>query len=90
MLILILIILAVVLLYRAFGPHTWQRGGRGGLGGRRTTPPAIKGPDDDPEFLWKLEQDARRRERERREQKKREQREQRENPEEGPQNNESG
>ncbi|WP_199189108.1 hypothetical protein [Corynebacterium sp. 13CS0277] len=25
----------------------------------RPVPPAIKGPDDDEEFLWKLERDAR-------------------------------
>lgn len=74
LIILILIILAIVLLYRAFGPHTWRRR-------QVTPPPAIKGPDDDPDFLWKLERDRRRRERERKE---REQRDQRRQEEEKP------
>lgn len=51
-LLLILIIVAVILLWKAFGPGTWNR----------NKPPAeqpsIKGPDDDEEFLWRLEKDA--------------------------------
>ncbi|MBZ8177649.1 hypothetical protein GSS88_07565 [Corynebacterium sp. 3HC-13] len=51
LLILLLIIVAAVLLWKAFGPGTWKR--------TTATPPVhrIKGPDDDPEFLWKLEKE---------------------------------
>ncbi|MDO4686098.1 MAG: hypothetical protein Q4A92_06075 [Corynebacterium sp.] len=44
--ILILLILAALfLLWKAFGPGTWKK----------PEPPAVKGPDDDEEFLWNLE-----------------------------------
>ena len=45
-LILVLIVVAIYLVWKAYGPQTWNR-----------TPqaPEIKGPDDDEEFLWELE-----------------------------------
>ncbi|MDO5077874.1 hypothetical protein [Corynebacterium sp.] len=45
LLLLLLIVVAVVLVWKAFGPGTW----------RTPEEPAIKGPDDDEEFLWTLE-----------------------------------
>ncbi|MDO4927916.1 MAG: hypothetical protein Q3976_02455 [Corynebacterium sp.] len=49
LLVLLILIAAAILIWKAFGPQTWNRQ-------QRTTPtPSIKGPDDDPEFLWKLE-----------------------------------
>ncbi|KQB84382.1 hypothetical protein [Corynebacterium oculi] len=47
-----LIVIAVVLLWKAFGPGTWNR--RGALR-RPPQPPVIKGPDDDPDFLWNID-----------------------------------
>ncbi|MGP6174819.1 hypothetical protein [Corynebacterium sp. A21] len=50
---LILIIVAVVLLWKAFGPKSWQKNHI-----RQSAPPRqIKGPDDDEDFLWNLEKD---------------------------------
>ncbi len=47
----LLIVAAIVLVWQAFGPHTWQK--------NRVTKteqrPSIKGPDDDENFLWELE-----------------------------------
>ncbi|MDY6049350.1 MAG: hypothetical protein SPI77_02100 [Corynebacterium sp.] len=54
LLLLILIIVAAVLVWKAFGPGTWGDTGRG-IG--RDMEPEIKGPDDDEEFLWKLEKE---------------------------------
>ena len=54
LILLLLIVLAVWLLWRAFGPGSSER-----YGPLRTKnvqqPPAIKGPDDDEEFLWNIE-----------------------------------
>ena len=50
LLLLILIIVAAVLVWKAFGPGTW-----GGIG--RDMEPEIKGPDDDEQFLWELEKE---------------------------------
>lgn len=47
---LLLIILAVWMMWRAFGPGSSKR-----YGAEQTAPPAIKGPDDDEEFLWNIE-----------------------------------
>ncbi len=47
---LALVIVAVVLLWKAFGPTTWQNRAVGGA-----QAPQIKGPDDDPDFLWNIE-----------------------------------
>lgn len=49
-LLLLLLIAAVVLVWKAFGPKTWQKS-------VTPEPPRIKGPDDDEEFLWRLERD---------------------------------
>lgn len=50
LILLLLLIAAVVLVWKAFGPGTWSRK-------TPAQPPAIKGPDDDEEFLWRLERD---------------------------------
>ncbi|WP_018119256.1 hypothetical protein [Corynebacterium mastitidis] len=47
---LALVIVAVVLLWKAFGPRTWKNRAVGGA-----QAPQIKGPDDDPDFLWNIE-----------------------------------
>lgn len=47
----LLIIAALVLIWKAFGPSTWQRN----QGQRGLSEPIIKGPDDDENFLWELE-----------------------------------
>lgn len=49
-LLLLLILLAVWMMWRAFGPGSSQR-----YGAERSEPSAIKGPDDDEEFLWNIE-----------------------------------
>ncbi|EFG81801.1 hypothetical protein HMPREF0281_00923 [Corynebacterium ammoniagenes DSM 20306] len=63
-LILLLIIAAVVLVWKAFGPSSWNQKAK-----TTAAPPQreIKGPDDDENFLWELEKEAfkQRRERER-------------------------
>lgn len=50
LLLILLIIVAVVLVWKAFGPSSWKRNQKAGA-----TPRAIKGPDDDEEFLWNIE-----------------------------------
>ncbi len=40
-----LVVVAVVLVWKAFGPQSWKR----------PAEPRIKGPDDDPDFLWELD-----------------------------------
>lgn len=50
LLLVLLIIVAIVLLWKAFGPSSWKRNQAGA-----PEPRAIKGPDDDEEFLWTLE-----------------------------------
>ncbi|WP_046095491.1 hypothetical protein [Corynebacterium ulcerans] len=50
LILLLLLIAAVVLVWKAFGPQTWQKSAT-------PEPPRIKGPDDDEEFLWRLERD---------------------------------
>lgn len=51
LLLLALIILAVYLMWRAFGPGSNARYGVQ----QQEQPPVIKGPDDDEEFLWEIE-----------------------------------
>ena len=47
---LLLFVLAAYLVWKAFGPSTWKM--------REVVQPrAFKGPDDDEEFLWKLEKE---------------------------------
>lgn len=41
------------MLWRAFGPGSNER--YGALRPKEQQPPAIKGPDDDEEFLWNIE-----------------------------------
>lgn len=53
LLLIVLVILAAWLLWRAFGPGSNER--YGPLGGKDQPRPAIKGPDDDEEFLWNIE-----------------------------------
>ena len=45
---LIGLVAVIVLRWKAFGPST------------QPEPPRTVGPDDDPEFLWKINRDARR------------------------------
>lgn len=70
LILLLLLIAAVVLVWKAFGPKTWKRNSQ-----TVQQPPqrAIKGPDDDEDFLWNLEKEAfkQRRARERAEEEKR-------------------
>lgn len=56
---LLMVIVTVVLLWKAFGPQTW--GNRSPLR-RRGVPNkkeglSHKGPDDDPDFLWNIEKE---------------------------------
>lgn len=73
LLLIVLIVLAVYLLWKAFGPASWRSGQA-----QPEQRPAIKGPDDDEEFLWKLEKERfkQRREKEISEEKRRRRKEQ--------------
>lgn len=51
---IILVIVAVILLWKAFGPSSWKRSGENNANDQAPQP-AVKGPDDDEEFLWNLE-----------------------------------
>ncbi len=51
-LLLVLIVVAVILVWKAFGPGTWNNN-RKNVQGPAT--PQIKGPDDDENFLWELD-----------------------------------
>lgn len=81
-LILILIVVAIWLLWKAFGPGSRPKQAQ------QSQPPAIKGPDDDEEFLWNIEKERfkQRREQEAREQAQREEeeRKRRRGPDEPP------
>ncbi|AWB81177.1 hypothetical protein C3B44_01500 [Corynebacterium yudongzhengii] len=87
-LLLVLIIVAIWLLWKAFGPSSWKSR-------NNAEPPAIKGPDDDEEFLWNIdkqrfkerrEKEARERAQREAEQRRRKERRPDDNPEnpEGP------
>ncbi|ALC04945.1 hypothetical protein CDES_02425 [Corynebacterium deserti GIMN1.010] len=52
LLLIILVIAAIVLLWMAFKPSTWKRNAGINQG---QAPRAVKGPDDDEEFLWNIE-----------------------------------
>lgn len=60
LIILILVIVTVIVLWRAFGPGSKSRieasRGRGRLT-RPATTPEIKGPEDDPDFLWEIKKE---------------------------------
>ncbi|WP_165164621.1 hypothetical protein [Corynebacterium qintianiae] len=75
-LLVLLIILAVWMLWRAFGPGSSKR--YGPLRGE-PAPPAVKGPDDDEDFLWNIEKNRfkQRRAQEEAERRKREEEERR-------------
>ena len=81
LLLLALVVLAAVLLWRAFGPGSAERYGslRGGPQRQVEQKPVIKGPDDDEEFLWNIEKNRfkERRAREEAERKRREEEERR-------------
>jgi len=53
LIILILVIVTVIVLWRAFGPGSGDR-----VNGRRsldkTPKKEVKGPDDDPDFMWEI------------------------------------
>ena len=55
----------LVVLLPVAGPIAWFLGGRGPRRGRppQRPQPRIVGPDDDPDFLWRMEQEDRRRRR---------------------------
>ena len=52
LILLLLFVLAAVLVWKAFGPSSWNKKVQQPQQPQR---PAIKGPDDDEEFLWNLE-----------------------------------
>lgn len=52
---ILLVIVAAWLLWRAFGPGSNERYGSIRPAKQQQQPPAIKGPDDDEEFLWNIE-----------------------------------
>lgn len=79
LLIFALIVVTVVLLWKAFGPQTWgagsssrrpasggRFGSRLGRGGSQSgaVASAPKGPDDDPDFLWNIKKEKFKQERE--------------------------
>ena len=51
LILLVLVVLAVYLVWKAFGPSSWKKPEQ------VEQRPAIKGPDDDEEFLWNLEKE---------------------------------
>ncbi|KQB87334.1 hypothetical protein [Corynebacterium lowii] len=55
LILILLIIIALVLLWKAFGPKTWNRGTALNRLNRVPQQPVIKGPDDDPDFLWNID-----------------------------------
>lgn len=73
LILLALIVLAAVLVWKAFGPASWNQNRQMKTAER----PAIKGPDDDEEFLWNIEKNRfkeRRRQEQERQQRHKEQR----------------
>ncbi|MDN5783422.1 MAG: hypothetical protein L0H28_01765 [Corynebacterium casei] len=52
---LLLIIAAVILVWKAFGPSSWKRKSQAV---QQQPQREIKGPDDDEDFLWNLEKEA--------------------------------
>lgn len=56
LIILILVIITVIVLWRAFGPGSSSRiNGQSSSG--RAPAPQVKGPEDDPEFLWEIKKE---------------------------------
>lgn len=83
LLLLVLIVFAAYLMWRAFGPGSAERYG---TPKQSDTRPAIKGPDDDEEFLWNIEKNRfkERRAKEEAERKAREEEERRRRRGDGP------
>ncbi|WP_353784443.1 hypothetical protein [Corynebacterium sp.] len=52
---LLLIIAAVILVWKAFGPSSWKHKSQAV---QQQPQCEIKGPDDDEDFLWNLEKEA--------------------------------
>lgn len=82
LLLILLVLLAAYLMWRAFGPGSNERYGTKPM---NTPRPEIKGPDDDEEFLWNIEKNRfkERRAKEEAERKRREEEERRRRREEG-------
>ncbi|QNE88858.1 hypothetical protein H0194_07140 [Corynebacterium incognita] len=59
LLLILLVLLAIYLVWKAFGPSSWAKNQPA-----EPEPRAIKGPDDDEEFLWNLEKERFKAERE--------------------------
>ncbi|WP_043012351.1 hypothetical protein [Corynebacterium sp.] len=60
LLLFLLVIVTIVLLWKAFGPQTWGNGspfGRRGVTKKKSQELTRKGPDDDPDFLWNIEKE---------------------------------
>ena len=60
LLLFFLVIVTIVLLWKAFGPQTWGNGspfGRRGVTKKKSQEITRKGPDDDPDFLWNIEKE---------------------------------
>lgn len=60
LLLFFLVIVTIVLLWKAFGPQTWGNGspfGRRGVPKKKSQELTRKGPDDDPDFLWNIEKE---------------------------------
>jgi hypothetical protein len=51
LLVLIAVVAVAVLCWKAFGPQRPNRIGAGHTASKRNS---VKGPDDDPEFLWRI------------------------------------
>lgn len=74
--ILLLVIVTIIVLWKAFGPKTWNKQGLDQkkqfpqLGRQKNKEVTAKGPDDDPDFLWNIKKERfkAQREAERREQ----------------------
>lgn len=71
LIVFILVVITLVMLWKAFGPGSGNTPSMGRLGQRRDPEieqkPRAKGPDDDPDFLWNIEKERfkKRREQER-------------------------
>lgn len=80
LILLALLVLAAVLVWKAFGPASWNHNRQA----KSAVRPAIKGPDDDEEFLWNIEKN-RFKERRRQEQEQQRHKEQRQSRNHGTQ-----
>ena len=53
LILIVLVVLAVYLVWKAFGPSSWKKNPRTEV--QEAPRREIKGPDDDEEFLWNIE-----------------------------------